>query len=93
MLSLKSRKSNTFYNELINANADFVNKAKEQYGIDLHNFKNLQDAKEAMVTETASKIQGPTEMNTGEFKPIDVEDLLKTEVLTRIHGNIKRLKV
>ena len=62
---------------MINANADFVNKAKEQYGIDLHNFKNLQDAKEAMVTETASKIQGPTEMNTGEFKPIDVEDLLK----------------
>ena len=77
VITQKAGKSNTFYNELINANADFVNKAKEQYGIDLHNFKNLQDAKEAMVTETASKIQGPTEMNTGEFKPIDVEDLLK----------------
>lgn len=77
VITQKAGKSNIFYNELINANADFVNKAKEQYGIDLHNFKNLQDAKEAMVTETASKIQGPTEMNTGEFKPIDVEDLLK----------------
>lgn len=55
VITQKAGKSNTFYNELINANADFVNKAKEQYGIDLHNFKNLQDAKEAMVTETASK--------------------------------------
>lgn len=77
VITQKAEKSNTFYNQLINANANFVNKVKEQYGVDLHNFKNLQDAKEAMVTETASKIQGPTEMNTGEFKPIDVEDLLK----------------
>lgn len=56
VITQKAEKSNTFYNELINANASFVNKAKEQYGIDLMNFKNLQEAKQAMIAVEKSKI-------------------------------------
>ena len=56
VVTQKAEKSNTFYNELINANANFVNKAKEQYGIDLMNFKNLQEAKQAMIAVEKSKI-------------------------------------
>lgn len=67
VISQKAGDSNIFYNQLINANANFVNKAKEQYGIDLLNFKNLQEAKAAMVANTVSKVQGPTQMYTGSF--------------------------
>lgn len=56
VITQKAGKSNTFYNELINANASFVNAAKEQYGIDLMNFKNLQEAKQAMIAVEKSKI-------------------------------------
>lgn len=56
VVTQKAEKSNTFYNELINANASFVNVAKEQYGIDLMNFKNLQEAKQAMIAVEKSKI-------------------------------------
>lgn len=56
VITQKAEKSNTFYNELINANANFVNAAKEQYGIDLMNFKNLQEAKQAMIAVEKSKI-------------------------------------
>ena len=56
VITQKAEKSNTFYNELINANASFVNAAKEQYGIDLMNFKNLQEAKQAMIAVEKSKI-------------------------------------
>jgi len=56
VVTQKAEKSNTFYNELINANASFVNAAKEQYGIDLMNFKNLQEAKQAMIAVEKSKI-------------------------------------
>lgn len=56
VITQKAGKSNTFYNELINANASFVNAAKEQYGIDLINFKNLQEAKQAMIAVEKSKI-------------------------------------
>lgn len=56
VVTQKAEKSNTFYNELINANASFVNAAKEQYGIDLMNFKNLQEAKQAMISVEKSKI-------------------------------------
>lgn len=56
VITQKAEKSNTFYNELINANASFVNAAKEQYGIDLMNFKNLQEAKQAMISVEKSKI-------------------------------------
>lgn len=56
VITQKAEKSNTFYNELINANASFVNTAKEQYGIDLMNFKNLQEAKQAMIAVEKSKI-------------------------------------
>lgn len=56
VITQKAGKSNTFYNELINANASFVNAAKEQYGIDLMNFKNLQEAKQAMIDVEKSKI-------------------------------------
>ena len=71
VVAQKASNSNTFYNQLINANANFVNKAKEQYGVDLLNFKNLQEAKAAMVANTVSKIQGPTQMGTVDFsKPI-----------------------
>lgn len=71
VVAQKASNSNTFYNQLINANANFVNKAKEQYGIDLLNFKNLQEAKAAMVANTVSKIQGPTQMGTVDFsKPV-----------------------
>lgn len=67
VVTQKAEKSNTFYNELINANASFVNAAKEQYGVDLLNFKNLQEAKAAMVANTVSKVQGPTQMGTVDF--------------------------
>lgn len=71
VVAQKASNSNTFYNQLINANANFVNKAKEQYGVDLLNFKNLQEAKAAMVANTVSKIQGPTQMGTVDFsKPV-----------------------
>lgn len=71
VVAQKASNSNTFYNQLINANTNFVNKAKEQYGVDLLNFKNLQEAKAAMVANTVSKIQGPTQMGTVDFsKPI-----------------------
>lgn len=71
VVAQKASNSNTFYNQLINANANFVNKAKEQYGVDLLNFKNLQEAKAAMVANTVSKVQGPTQMGTVDFsKPI-----------------------
>lgn len=56
VIAQKASNSNTFYNQLINANANFVNKAKEQYGIDLMNFKNLQEAKAAMVAVAESRI-------------------------------------
>lgn len=56
VITQKAEKSNTFYNELINANASFVNAAKKQYGIDLMNFKNLQEAKQAMIAVEKSKI-------------------------------------
>ena len=55
-IAQKANNSNTFYNQLINANASFVNKAKEQYGVDLLNFKNLQEAKAAMVAVAESRI-------------------------------------
>lgn len=67
VVAQKASNSNTFYNQLINANANFVNKAKEQYGVDLLNFKNLQEAKAAMVANTVSKVQGPTQMGTVDF--------------------------
>lgn len=67
IVAQKASNSNTFYNQLINANANFVNKAKEQYGVDLLNFKNLQEAKAAMVANTVSKVQGPTQMGTVDF--------------------------
>lgn len=67
VIAQKASNSNTFYNQLINANANFVNKAKEQYGIDLMNFKNLQEAKAAMVANAVSKVQGPTQMGTVDF--------------------------
>lgn len=67
VISQKASDSNTFYNQLINANANFVNKAKEQYGIDLRNFKNLQEAKEAMIAKQAESVQGPTQVYTGNF--------------------------
>lgn len=71
VIAQKASNSNTFYNQLINANASFVNKAKEQYGVDLLNFKNLQEAKAAMVANTVSKVQGPTQMGTVDFsKPV-----------------------
>lgn len=71
VVAQKASNSNTFYNQLINANANFVNKAKEQYGVDLLNFKNLQEAKAAMVANTVSKVQGPTQMGTVDFsKPV-----------------------
>ena len=56
VITQKAGRSNIFYNELINANASFVNAAKEQYGIDLMNFKNLQEAKQAMIAVEKSKI-------------------------------------
>lgn len=56
VISQKAYNSNIFYNQLINANASFVNAAKEQYGIDLMNFKNLQEAKQAMIAAEKSKI-------------------------------------
>lgn len=67
VVAQKASNSNTFYNQLINANANFVNKAKEQYGVDLLNFKNLQEAKAAMVANTVSNVQGPTQMGTVDF--------------------------
>lgn len=67
VVAQKASNSNTFYNQLINANANFVNKAKEQYGVDLLNFKNLQEAKAAMVANAVSKVQGPTQMGTVDF--------------------------
>lgn len=71
VVAQKASNSNTFYNQLINANANFVNKAKEQYGVDLLNFKNLQEAKAAMVANTVSKVQGPTQIGTVDFsKPV-----------------------
>lgn len=73
----KASNSNTFYNQLINANSAFVNDAKAKYGIDLMNFKNLQEAKAAMAAQVAKSIQGPTQTNTGSFKTISGNDLFE----------------
>lgn len=53
----KASNSNTFYNQLINANSAFVNDAKAKYGIDLMNFKNLQEAKAKMLEIETKKVE------------------------------------
>lgn len=57
VIAQKASDSNTFYNQLINANSAFVNDAKVKYGIDLMNFKNLQEAKAKMLELETKKVE------------------------------------
>lgn len=57
VLTEKAGNSETFYNQLINANSTFVNDAMEKYDVDLRNFKTLQDAKKALVEQEVNNLK------------------------------------
>lgn len=88
VISQKASNSNTFYNQLINANASFVNEAKRQYGVDLLNFQNLQEAKAAMVAVAESRINsGWLSSSTWGEKFSLAGDLSKFNSVVRQYGS------
>ena len=52
---LKNQSNEDFYNSTIKKNAELVNKFKEQYDVDLSNFKSLAEAKAAIIEALKKK--------------------------------------
>lgn len=52
---LKNQSNEDFYNNVIKKNAELVNKFKEQYDVDLSNFKSLAEAKAAIIEALKKK--------------------------------------
>jgi TP901 family phage tail tape measure protein len=65
-----------FYNNVIKANAQFVNEFKDKYGIDLRNFKNLAQAKLAVDNKLRQEM---TKAWNAYFRSVD-ERLRKQEI-------------
>ena len=92
---LKNQSNEDFYNSAIKKNAELVNKFKEQYDVDLSNFKSLSEAKAAIIEALKKKYfelfdeEGYTISNNG-----NVQTLIKgNKVIADSYDNQRTWKL